>query len=375
MDDTLALPTTPPVARWHSRAGRLILAGSCGAALAGAFTGAVGHAFGGCIETMAPPDWGGVPASLLAGAAAWGAVSAVAGAMTGLGVGVRRGRRAAFAWSFAAAFWSALAGSVEAVQAGSGSGARTFVLGLVLLLALIAAARRVGRLVWRARWLVVAWLLLCSAGELCSRLSSPAFTPRAATPTQPVAQLCCGPLDRPVNAIAVHHWFLTFDPAEGRWHRWEIWKDADVRPPCWGHVHEDLLAPEEWGGPVRTEREWRGDEARAILAALARSGEYPDRDKYLAWPGPNSNTYPAWVLRQSGVSDDLTPLGIGRDYRGRIGAGYTTTGTGVQAETSLLGAKVGLLDGAELHFLYFTFGIDVVTPALKTPFGRFGFAK
>ncbi len=375
MNDTLSLPNSPAIRR-PSRVSRLAVAGACGAAIAGSLTGAVGHAFGPCIRTMAPPAWGGVPADLLVGAVVWGGAAAAAGALVGLAVGARRGRRSALLWSCAAAFWAALAGSVEAVQAGPWGGAREFLLGMVLLLLLFAVARRAGRLLWRARWLLLAWLLLCATGEVYSRLGPPRFTPHTAIPNEPVAQLCYGPLARPADAIAVHHWFLTFDPAEGRWHRWEIWQDADVRPPCWGHVHEDLLAPDEWnGGPMRTHREWRGHEARAIMAALARSGEYPDRDKYLAWPGPNSNTYPAWVLRQAGVSAELGPLGIGRDYLGRFGAGLTTTRTGVQAETSLLGAKVGLLDGAELHFLYFTFGIDLGCPALKTPFGRFGFAK
>jgi hypothetical protein len=135
------------------------------------------------------------------------------------------------------------------------------------------------------------------------------------------------------------------------------------------------MEPNRWvGGQTgRPEHEWHGDEARAIMAVLARSGDYPDKDKYLAWPGPNSNTYPAWVLRQAGVSADLDPRGIGRDYQGRVGAGWTTTGTGVQVESSLLGVKAGLEDGAELHFLCFTFGIDFWRPAIKTPFGCLGF--
>jgi hypothetical protein len=34
--------------------------------------------------------------------------------------------------------------------------------------------------------------------------------------------------------------------------------------------------------------------------------------------------------------------------------------------------KLGLRDGVELHFLYFTFGLDVLRPTVKTPFGRLG---
>src|SRR5262249_27590407 len=112
---------------------------------------------------------------------------------------------------------------------------------------------------------------------------------------------------------------------------------------------------------------------RDLIAALHESPTYPNRDRYLAWPGPNSTTYIAWVFRQSGVSADLHPMGLGKDYLGTFGAGITTTRTGLQAETPLLGLKVGLLDGLELHFIGFTLGIDTWPSALKTPFGRVGF--
>src|SRR5713101_8836549 len=114
---------------------------------------------------------------------------------------------------------------------------------------------------------------------------------------------------------------------------------------------------------------------RALADAVADSAEYPYRRRYLAWPGPNSNTYVAWVLRRAGVAADLDPRGIGKDYLGLAGVAISTTGTGVQAESSLLGLKVGLRDGVEVHFLYFTFGLDAVRPAVKTPFGRLGMSK
>jgi hypothetical protein len=41
-------------------------------------------------------------------------------------------------------------------------------------------------------------------------------------------------------------------------------------------------------------------------------------------------------------------------------------------ETSLLGAKIGLRDGVEVHVLCFTLGIGIWTPSIKTPLGRVG---
>jgi hypothetical protein len=339
--------------------------------------GALGGAVGPCLVRLTPPRLDTALPNALAGAAVWGLAAAATGALAGLVIGPWRGRRVTCAWVAAAAFWSALPAAVEAEEVGPWAGARGFVLGLVALPALFAAWPWLRRGLRRARWALLAWLVICLAGEAHSRLRPTTFTPLTALPDEPVAQLWSGPLSEPLDVIARHFWFVTFDPAEGLWHRWEVWQLPDHGGTSWRHVHEDLLAPGAWyaGGPGRPEREWRGAEAEAILRAVARSPEYPYRDLYFAWPGPNSNTYPAWVLREAGVSCDLDPRAIGRDYHGPIGTGRTTTGTGWQAESSVLGVKVGLGDGAELHFLCFTLGIDVWPPAIKTPLGRVGFRK
>lgn len=71
----------------------------------------------------------------------------------------------------------------------------------------------------------------------------------------------------------------------------------------------------------------------------------------------------------------MHPMAVGKDYLGIIGGSVTTTGTGVQVETPIVGAKIGLQDGVELHVLALTFGIDLIPPALKSPMGRLGFQE
>src|SRR5262249_38075986 len=155
--------------------------------------------------------------------------------------------------------------------------------------------------------------------------------------------------------------FLACDPATGEVHRWELWEYPNRCRTSWDHVHEDLSSPDDdlGGGPMHVVAEWRGREARDLAASLARAAEDPYRRRYLAWPGPNSNTYIAWVLRDAGVPLDMSPRCVGKDYLGTagvpgawvrsVGAGVSTTGTGVQVESPLLGLKVGLRDGVELH--------------------------
>jgi hypothetical protein len=374
MDRHPPSPDKPPPPSPGTKAS-LARRGALGAALGGVLAGGLGGAFGRCIEEMGPPSPGTILPGAVLGAVAGGVAAAAAGALAGRVVGAWRGRRAALAWPAIAAFWSVLAASVEVVQADLWGGVRLFTLGMVLLLGLFAAWRPLARGLWQLRWLLLGWLVLCLVGEAYSRLRPEAFTPVSSSPNEPVVQLGYSSLPTPLGCVAVHYHFLTFDPAEGQWHRWDLWQHADHGGTSWGHVHRDLLGLTSGvgGGPAHIEREWRGDEARALLSVLARSPEYPFRGQYLAWPGPNSNTYPAWVLREAGVSADMDPRAIGRDYQGRLGAGRTTTRTGVQAESPILGVKVGLEDGIELHFLGFTGGVAVWPPALKTPLGRVGF--
>jgi hypothetical protein len=202
--------------------------------------------------------------------------------------------------------------------------------------------------------------------------------------------------------IALHPWFLCYDSDLERWESWEVhaWREmsegvlsrtvmreySDGRPPLEAEyriVNMNSIRLREELVSVRTGSsavvlcEWRGEEARRLLEVMRRPDDYPYRDTYRVWPGPNSNTYCAWVLREAGKSFDLHPMMIGKDYCGWLGFGasVSTTRTGLQLESPLVGLKVGLLDGAELHVLTLTFGVDFWPPAFKTPVGRFGWPE
>lgn len=135
--------------------------------------------------------------------------------------------------------------------------------------------------------------------------------------------------------------------------------------------YEDPEPQEEKGAVVS--REWRGAEAVRILEILEHPERYPHG--YRFWPGPNCVTYTCWVLKEAGIRIDPHPMAYGKDWVGWLGAGVTSTGTGFQVETPVVGAKLGLFDGVEIHLVYMTWGIDLWPPALKTPGGRIGFPE
>ena len=370
-------PAEPPPPPAKSGRRPALLAGVFGGALGGAAGGGLGGAFGGSIQAMAPPTPGAALLGALVGAAALAAAAAPACGLAALVVGRRAGGRTAFAWSAASSSLAALVAAVETHQHGPAHGLLVFALDLLLLFGLGAALAWLGPRLWALRWALLAWLALCLVGAGSSRLRPATPAALDPPPREPVVQLRCGPLGGGLGYVAVHYWFVAYDPYEGAWHRWELWQKANLGGTSWGHVHRDLLSPHSGinGFPPRVMAEWRGRAALDLQAALDASRQYPDRDRYLAWPGPNSNTYIAWVLRRAGASADLDPQGIGKDYLGTAGVALTTTRTGVQAETSLLGLKVGLLDGVEVHVLGFTAGLDTWPPAVKTPLGRLGFSE
>jgi hypothetical protein len=99
--------------------------------------------------------------------------------------------------------------------------------------------------------------------------------------------------------------------------------------------------------------------------------EHPD---YFPIPGPNSNTIVDLMLRACDIHVELPATAIGRDYRGPIGASVTSVGTGVQVESWVVGAKIGLEEGVEVHLLDLALGVHLWPPGLTVPVnpGRIG---
>jgi hypothetical protein len=127
---------------------------------------------------------------------------------------------------------------------------------------------------------------------------------------------------------------------------------------------------------VRLHAVVRGREADAIIPCLEReTRRYNRENEYGFWPGPNCNTYVATMARRCGIHVELPATAVGRDHRGIVGGGVTSGGTGLQFDTPAAGAKIGLREGVEVHFLGGALGVDVWPPALIVPFGpgRLGF--
>jgi hypothetical protein len=114
----------------------------------------------------------------------------------------------------------------------------------------------------------------------------------------------------------------------------------------------------------------RGPGVDAVIERIhAAVADYPYASDYSIWPGPNSNTFTAHVLRAvPELAVDLPATAVGKDYLGSRLFGLTPSHTG--AQFSLFGAA-GLLagweEGIELNIIGLTFGVNPKRFALKLP--------
>jgi hypothetical protein len=128
-------------------------------------------------------------------------------------------------------------------------------------------------------------------------------------------ELRCATLPGVLGLFAAHYWFVVWT-ADGC-HRWEVWQTANAGGRSVGHVHCDLKPPDAGvgGGPSRTIARFGGDRALAIARVLDGASVYPYCDRYLAWPGPNSNTFVSWVIDRAGIAHRLGWRALGKRYR------------------------------------------------------------
>ena len=175
------------------------------------------------------------------------------------------------------------------------------------------------------------------------------------------------------GVFSVHSW-VVLKPENGRsWQRYDVvgW-GSPVRINGW--------APDgRWyGNRPQVVLDLRGaDAAKALpkVEAAIESYDYANAGDYRIWPGPNSNTFVATVLRAIPEAETILPANaVGRDFRPLPYVGLTDSGTGVEASLwGLLGVKLGWVEGVEVNFLGLVAGIDLRNPGVKLPgFGRIG---
>ena len=179
------------------------------------------------------------------------------------------------------------------------------------------------------------------------------------------------------GALAVHTWIALKPSGASSYRRYEVigW-GVNTGAPA---IRVNRAGPDDhWFGSrpdLLVHRRGEGvDELITRVEAAVTAYPYPA--SYRTWPGPNSNTFTAYLGRAvPELRLDLPPTAIGKDYLpGGALAALSPSGTGLQLSLfGLLGLLAGWEEGLELNLLGLTFGLDVKHPALKLPaVGRLG---
>lgn len=205
-----------------------------------------------------------------------------------------------------------------------------------------------------------------------ARRDSAGIAPDPAATPDAVIQVYAARAFRWRGAFAVHTWIAAKPAGARRYTRFEVmgFGVRDGRDAV--RVHEGVADAYWFGSRPTLLRELRGgrDVDALILRIRDAAARYPHRHIYRLWPGPNSNTFIAYLGRAvPELHLDLPPTAIGKDYL--AGGGVVATapsGAGVQVS---LGGLAGLIvapeEGFELNLLGLTLGLDLSPPALKLP--------
>lgn len=181
------------------------------------------------------------------------------------------------------------------------------------------------------------------------------------------------------GAFAVHTWFATKRHHSHRYRVYQVigWRQYSHLPIL--SVKYDIPDRYWFGQRPQLLVDLRGaEEINQLIDKLeAAVYDYPYLDEYRTWPGPNSNTFTAFVARQvPQLRLDLPPTAIGKDFlpHGRVFA-FSPSGSGGQFSLyGLFGVIVGVEEGLEFNVLTLSFGIDLLGLALRLPgIGRLGF--
>jgi len=178
------------------------------------------------------------------------------------------------------------------------------------------------------------------------------------------------------SVLGVHTWIAVKPTNAPRFDVYEVigWRTWHDLPAL---SQSDRPADARWFGAAPwVLADLRGPGVDGVIAQVRTAvAGYPYAATYRTWPGPNSNTFTAWVGREvPALHLDLPPTAIGKDYVPGAEMVRAPSGTGYQLSLfGVLGVLAARDEGFEINVLGLSFGLDPFDPALKLPgFGRIG---
>ena len=170
------------------------------------------------------------------------------------------------------------------------------------------------------------------------------------------------------GAFSVHTWIAAKRTGADSYLVYEVigwYGDQSLR------MHEAVPDRLWYGARPQLYLDLRGPRAEGLIDRIeAAVKSYPYEGRYRTWPGPNSNTFTAYVARKvPELGLELPPTAVGKDYLGGdTFLAPAPSGTGYQVSLfGLAGALASVEEGLEIHLLGLTFGVDPLDLAIKLP--------
>jgi hypothetical protein len=197
------------------------------------------------------------------------------------------------------------------------------------------------------------------AGLAPTQACAAGLAPDPATTREAVVQVYGARTMGVKGLFGVHTWIAVKATGAPAWTVYEVigwrlrWNDSAV-------VIRERQPDAPWfGSEVQLYADKRGrgvDELIARIDHAARS--YPYAKTYTLWPGPNSNTFTAWIARTvPELRVDLPATAVGKDYIGSTFVSTAPSGSGFQFTLAgILGVAAGPVEGFELNLLGLNFG-------------------
>lgn len=174
--------------------------------------------------------------------------------------------------------------------------------------------------------------------------------------------------------FGVHTWIAAKPTDANEWTVYEVigWRLRWSQPVV---VVRNRTPDAPWfGSEPELYADKRGAGVDDLIARIeAEVKAYPYQNSYTLWPGPNSNTFTAWIARAvPELKVDLPATAIGKDFIGNAVLSSAPSGSGVQVSLAgLLGFSASQIEGFELNVLGLNFGISPT--GVKLPLiGRIG---
>ncbi len=198
--------------------------------------------------------------------------------------------------------------------------------------------------------------------------SSSGILPRAPSKDEAAIYVLAARTGGLKGAFSVHSWLVVKRPGSASYDRYDkVGWGSPIR-------HNAYAADGRWyANAPEIVASATGPEAARLIPAVEQAiadYRYSNRGDYRMWPGPNSNSVVAHVLRSApDLGAILPPNATGRDYApGLFAVDLAPDWRDIHVTLGgFFGFAAGVRSGIEFHFAGLVVGVDLANPAVKIP--------